>query len=531
MPFPVFDLAPVWNCFPQSQVEDIEIRAYDIERHLPNGYVIYRGGVEAILGQSRIVTDTLIIRDAPEGAEPIDVQDGTSTYRLGNHEARAIGAVRLIDPDGTIQASDLWVTWAPDLPPSAPTAKASNFNVTVGKFDLSATSATRIGLKWNLSEVVATTDKGKRPLYSLKMDQLLVDPGRSGTAKGLSISLFGAKLPKIPSTSFSLDRRARATRIPQLSYRQRDGFGVAWDGNFLSGDQRLLTTSISSFPKLPPTFVTTYSNSRIPYERSVANQFLVQSDLGERNQYSYFGNIYISDIEAQSEFLAAPRDTFQIATTFNVSTFGRRSDFQKLYSKPIEVLHERGGMTSGYSYLTQWRAGLFQENGNTAVARGLITGAVSVPAKQSGRLFSSLRFDGGTRIDSGGYSWIGGEAGVSYEPRENTRLSVGVYGYRSFGNALYDADLFNSDQGVSLRTDIFGKATKVSLMWRYDPTQGWFDRQFRFSQVMGPIEPVIIYRQNPNEYQFGLRFRMDEVLNLLQNRSGGRANKPTKIRP
>ncbi|MDH4389613.1 MAG: hypothetical protein QE269_12900, partial [Fimbriimonas sp.] len=135
------------------------------------------------------------------------------------------------------------------------------------------------------------------------------------------------------------------------------------------------------------------------------------------------------------------------------------------------------------------------------------------------------------RMDAGRYSWFGGEAGLSYEPKENTRLSVGVYGYRSFGRALYDADLFNSDQGISLRGDIYGNATKISMLWRYDPSQGWFDRQFRISQVMGPVEPVIIYRQNPNEYQFGLRFRMDQVLGLLLNRSGGRNAKSTKIRP
>ena len=531
MPFPIFDLAPVWTCYQQSQVEDIYIRAYDFVEDKEKGYLIYRGGVEAEFGPTRIVTDTLIVRKSNKDPKPLLITEGAESYSLGPDEAKAVGAVRIIDPDGTIEASDLWVTWAPELPKGSSTARASNFKVSIGNFFLSAKEATRIGAKWDLANVQATTDKGSRPLYSLKMDHLLVDPGRKGTAKGLAISLFGAKLPKIPSTSFSLDRRARATRIPQLSYRQRDGFGIAWDGNFLSGDQRLLTTSISSFPKLPPTFVTTYSNSRIPYEKSVANQFQVQSDIGERNPFSFFNNIYVSDLEGQNDFISAARDTFQLATSFNVSTFGRQSDLQTLYSKPFEAIQERSGTSNGYSYLTQFRAGLFQEGSSKPVGRGLITGVIAPPIKNSGRLYSSFRIDGGTHIDSGMYSWFGGEAGVSYEPKENTRLSVGVYGYKTFGNALFDADLFNSNQGVSLRGDIFGKATKVSLMWRYDPTQGWFDRQFRISQVMGPVEPVIIYRQNPNEYQFGLRFRMDQVLGLLQNRSTGRANKPTKIRP
>jgi hypothetical protein len=531
MAFPAFDLAPMWNCIQQSQVEDIEIRAYDIERHLPNGYIIYRGGVEAILGVTRIVTDTLIVRDAPEGAEPVDVKDGDQIYRLANHEARAIGAIKIVDPDGTIQASDLWVTWAKNLPKDAPTARAKSFKVEIGKFLMNAEEATRRGTSWDLSNVRATTDKSSRPIYSLSMDRLLIEPGRQGTGKGVAISLLGTKLPKIPSMAFSLDRRARATRIPQLSYRQRDGFGVAWDGNFLSGDQSLVTTSISSFPRLPPTFVTTFSTSRIPYEKSIQNQFQTQSDLGERNPFSFFGNIYMADIEAQNSFQSAPRDTFQVATTFNVGTFGRRSDLREVYSKPIEVLQEKTGQRDGYTFATQLRAGLFQEGGDKPVGRGLISGAISPAYKQSGRMISSLRLDGGVRMDAGRYSWFGGEVGLSYEPRENTRLSVGVYGYRSFGRPLYDADLFNSDQGISLRGDIFGNATKISMLWRYDPSQGWFDRQFRISQVMGPIEPVIIYRQNPNEYQFGLRFRMDQVLGLLLNRSGGRNTKPTKIRP
>ena len=159
MPFPIFDLAPVWNCIQQNQVDDIEIRAYDIERRLSNGYVIYRGGVEAILGPTRIVTDTLIVREAPEGAEPIEVQDGETTYRLGNHEARAIGAIQIIDPDGTIQASDLWITWQKDLPKGAPSARATGFKVEIGKFLMDAELAVRTGTSWDLTRVRATTDK------------------------------------------------------------------------------------------------------------------------------------------------------------------------------------------------------------------------------------------------------------------------------------------------------------------------------------------------------------------------------------
>lgn len=515
----------------QSQVEDLVIRAYDVERDLSNGYIIYRGGVEAQLGPTKIYTDTLIVRDAPDGTKPVSVTDGAATYSLANHEAKAVGAVRLVDPDGIIEASDLWVTWEKDLPNGAATARAKGFKLSIGSLRLEAEEATRMGARWDLARVRGTTDKGSRPLYAISMDHLILDPGKSGKGKGVTMSLLGNKLPKIPSMSFSLDRRARATRIPQLSYRQRDGFGIAWDGNFLSGDQRLLTTSISSFPKLPPTFVTTYSFSRVPYEKSVANQFQVQSDLADRSPFSYFANIYMSDIEAQSEMMGAQRDTFQIATTFNVSTFGRKSDLQKLYSKPIEAIHEKSGKVGSSAYMTQWRAGFFQEGGEKPISRATFTAAISPPTRQTGRLISGIRFDGGAHIDAGGYSWLGGEAGMSYEPKENFRLSAGVYGYHSFGRPLYDADLFTSNQGLALRGDIYGKATKVSLLWRYDPSQGWFDRQFRISQVMGPVEPVIIYRQNPNEYQFGLRFRIDQLVDLLQNRSIGRGQKPTKIRP
>ena len=531
MPFPLFDLAPVWMCVQQSQVEEIEIRAYDVAIDYKDGYTIYRGGVEAILGQTRLVTDTLIVRDSDTPVRSREIIDGTSRYELGNHEARAVGSVQIIDPDGTIQATDLWVSWDSERPTTEPSATARGLKVEIGSFQLEAEEAVRLGAKWEMKRVRGTTDKGPRPLYSLSMDQLSVDPGRRGTGRGVTISLLGAKLPKISSMAFSLDRRARATRIPQVSYRQRDGFGVAWDGNFLIGDQKLVTTSISAFPKLAPTFVSTFSFSGIPYEQSVQNQFQVQSDIGDRNPFSFFGNIYISDIEDQAGFLGAPRNTTQLSSSFNIQSFGRQSDFLKTYSKPIEAVQERSGTKDGLSYMTQLRAGMFQEGSGTSIGRGLLTGSVSTPARQNGRMFSTTRLDAGMRLDSGRYSWFGGEAGVSYEPRENTRLSVGVYGYRSFGMPLYDADLFNSNQGVSLRSDVFGKATKVSLIWRYDPTQGWFDRQFRISQVMGPIEPVIIYRQNPNEYQIGLRFRMDQVLGLLQNRSGGRGAKPTKIRP
>lgn len=536
MPIPHFHLAKAYIPIPQAASEEVVILRYkeaDIDRR--TGYGIYRGGVEVLFGPTRLVTDTLIIRDSETALDDSAVKDGEREFRLKNHEAVAVGKVQIIDPDGTIEARDLWYTWdeATTSNPKAPVAKASDFLIQVGRARIFAQNAEKDSTGWKLRQVSATTDNTRKPAYEFKLDSLDITPGKAGVARGVQFKLFGGALPKIPSLTFSLDRRVRATRPPQLTYRQQGGLGVAWDGNFLFGDQRVLSASASAFPGLLPAINVSYTLSETPAEKSANNQFTTASDFGERQAFSYFENIYAGEVEFQNAMLGFDRKTTQIAVSSGIGTFGRKSDLKNFYTKPLELVHERSGYLNGSksAFFYQGRVQSVSEDGGAFYGRLRLTGGVVSEPRWNGRLLTTMRLDGGVLADVNGFGWAGGEIGASYEPRENFRLSAGVYGYETFGTPLFVGDRFVSNQGLSLRGDLYGKATKISMMWRYDPAQGWFDRQFRISQVFGPVEPVIIYRANPNEYQFGLRFRIDELLDLAIQRSANRSKKSTKIRP
>jgi hypothetical protein len=515
----------------QNAADDILILSYDQVVDAKNGYAIFKGGVVAKYGVTTLKTDTLVVRDVEETSSAISVTDGSRTFMLGAKEAHAFGSVELIDPDGTIKAEDLWFTWSQTAKrdPKNVIGRAKGFYMRVGALWMKAETAEQTSLGWNLKKISASTCNLKTPLYEVTAKELNITPGKRGSLRHVRIGLLGQKLPDIPVLSFSLDRRTRSTRLPQLSYRQRDGFGVAWNGNVVVDDSRQYNGFVNAFPKLKPVYSIYYSETKIPAEKAGFAQFIPIDDLGERALYSPYESIYTTRPEDAKGFLNTPRNAVTFGTLFNVGTFGRQSDLVNTYSKPIEAVLEKGGPAfNGWSYLSQVRGMVISEDGGDQYARGTFTTSMMPPLLIKGRLVGSLRIDSGLRVSSQSSGWFGGEIGLSYKAKENLRFSVGAYGFKPFGTTLFNSDRFVSDQGYVFRTDLEGSATKVSLMWRYDPTQGWFDRQMRISQVIGCLEPVFIYRGNPNEYQIGIRFRIDEALALLQQRKVNRDKEPKK---
>lgn len=515
--------------------EAITVLSFDKSIDRLTGVTIFRGGVTAKYGVSIIKTDTLVVRRGDPSEPPIEIEVEGRKITLKPEEAYALGKIELEDPDVQLQASEIWISLAPLSDPNQEQARVQSLVARVGNLNIRATAATKTLNGWLLKNAEASTCRQKTPSLAMSVESVLIQPGKKAHLRGIRPKIFGRTIARIPSSSITLDRRTQGQRIPSINFTQQFGWGIQWQAVRELGTQAQLSGFLNSAEKIRPTFGFTYGFSRVRPEEAGFAQFVPQSDFGERTILGFFETIYSSRIEDQAGIYAQKRENFSFSTSANVGTFGRQSDFRDVYTKPFEVALETGGpIGNGWGYISQSRAMAISQNGGRTYARGLVSGSALAPVHRHGNLISSIRFDGGIRLDQQGSAWFGAEAGISYQANSFSRLSLGLYGFENFGQTLFTGDNFISNQGAVIRTDFgigTGGATNLSLMWRYDPAKGWFDRQYRFSQVMGCIEPLVVYRENPNMYQFGLSFRLDSALNVLQQRQPNRARNSRKPIP
>jgi hypothetical protein len=503
----------------QTKNQQVEIEYKDLELDAETGIATYRGGVVVRFKSMILKTETLVLRDTDSGPETVDFRDGSRTLSLKRKEAYAIGKVEISDPDINLSVSEVWFSFDEKNKPTDSVARAKNFYSKVDTAWIRAESAELIGSVWFLKNLSFSTSDRKNPYYQVNARELVFEPGKKGTARRVRFEILGSSLPTIPSATFSLDQRRRATQLPQLSVRQREGIGFSWGGNFELGPNEQLTTNVASFPRIIPTYDLQVAFSRVPARESGFNQLRSMDDFGERSMFSYFGNIFVNSIQNPKEIMDVKRNLFTVGTAVNVGTFGRTTDFQKTYTRFFDAVLERGGKQGNWATFFQTRAQYVGEQGGDRTPRLATTASFASPISEYGRLKIGARFDVAGFLDRNNHAWFGGEGGISYSANRFLDLSIGAYGYQNLGTPFFAGDQFQSNQGLVLRSDIKGKATNFSILFRYDPSQGWFDRQYRFTQVVGPVEPVIIYRASPNFYQIGLNFRIDNILGILQNRS------------
>ena len=128
------------------------------------------------------------------------------------------------------------------------------------------------------------------------------------------------------------------------------------------------------------------------------------------------------------------------------------------------------------------------------------------------------------RVDTAGYlggsefGWTRGVLGVNLEPNAMVRLSAGAYGSVQYGTPRFQFDRLIGEHGLEIRGDFDFGATRFSYLQKYDTKLKWYDREYLVSQVAGPFEPYILYRKFPQTYTVGIRFRMDDLVDIVSNR-------------
>ena len=501
--------------------EGLEVFSRQTEFDSVHGYAIFRGGVRAKFGATILTTDELIVRDGTESDPPETVEVAGRNLSLRAKEAFAIGKVNVVDPDGSIQASNLWFTWDKNRisNPNEVTRVADLVEIRLGTAHIKADSMKMSLESWDFTKVAFWTGNWRTPLFRFDASSLHIVPERIGMAKDMKLSLLGLQLPNISRYTFSLDPRHQGFNLPLIGFRQGAGIGTSWVSSFAITDSSSIAASLAAYPSVQPTYSLSYSKSFVPKDNVGIGQFSISNQFGERSQFSFLTNIYWDSFSSAFDSMQVPKSLFSVNSTFNNETVDRATDRITNYSLPLEIGLEQGGPLGKWAYLLQIKASRIVEAGDKSATRLALQGSTYFPMYSRGKLKAGSRIDAAARLDASSSGFIGAESGFSYDLGNELSFSSGAYGYKNVGTPLFAGDNFQTNQGYVVRGDWLGASTNISVMFRYDPTKGWFDKEYRLTQVAGPLEPVLVYRQSPRQYVLGIRFRTQDISKILKRRT------------
>ena len=178
----------------------LEVLSYQTEVDTVYGYVIFKGGVRAKYGKSILTADELIVRDGVVTDPAVRVEEAGQVIMLRPKEAYAIGKVKVTDPDGSIQASNLWFTWdkARTENPNEISRIANLVEIQIGSGHIKADSMKLSSESWDFSKVSFWTSNWKTPLFRFDANSLHIVPDKVGVARGMKLTLLGIPFPTFP---------------------------------------------------------------------------------------------------------------------------------------------------------------------------------------------------------------------------------------------------------------------------------------------------------------------------------------------
>ncbi|CAN5661218.1 hypothetical protein BH11ARM2_BH11ARM2_16790 [soil metagenome] len=426
--------------------------------------------------------------------------------------AKASGNVLIVDPEGTIQATDVDLKWAE----GSRRATARDVHIQIAGARLQAKSAELTDALWVFSDIDGTTCRNNTPLYSIHSPRLEIVPGKSGRVIHPRVSLFGKSLLTLPTQKFNLDSRVKGIRFPNIAYRRDQGLGVAWSGQFLLNEQTAGGFDFGAFRGGYPTYSLGVSKSYVPAEKTTA-LITPRDDLGDRFNLGYFDDIELDNPETGYGLLSNRRSTLALLSQFNRGASIGPSYLS--YSKPVEFVYEGGGNVRGLGTLGQIRVQNIRNQDSRAVNRVSLGGTALSRVIPVGRGIGALgTLDAQGWLGGNNHGWARGSAGLVYQPaRELTLGAAGFYG-KEVGQTDFPADSLYTQTGYSLRADLKLGGFRGRYMVRYDTRLKWFDREYSVNQVFGCLEAFLIYRQYPQNYQIGVTLRVDQFVGVLTRR-------------
>ena len=469
--------------------DNVVIYAMRAKRDLLTGVTTFSGQVRILYGPTTITADS------------VEVSEKEQT-------ARALGQILVTDPEGTVVAEELQMSFLP----GAESASFRALKADIAGARISADRATLTKGRWEFEGINGTTSRDHPPLFSVSGSKLVITPGTRGTVQKPSLSFFGQKVITLPKYSFNLDKRVPGIGLPSISYRQDQGIGITWEAAVLLGSQTALGAGFAAFNHSYPSFGIQVSRSFIGKKGSEAS-IVPKDELSERFSYSWFENAQNDRPSSEVNYLSRPRSTVGLGSQWNRGTSRVSGD---RFSKAFDLAYETSGTAGRWIGMGQLRAQSISRQGNPFVNRTIFFGTLAYEPQVIGKDLALFeRIDVASYAGGNSFGWARGGVGLAYTPRPE--LAFGVFGISGSnrGTADFQADQLQYPDGLNFRADLNLKATKISVLSRLDPKQGWIDRQLLISQAMGPFEVFIFSRKVPREYRLGVKLRVDQFVDVL----------------
>jgi hypothetical protein len=465
-------------------------KSIDLDRQV----VTFTGGVRATYGPTVVVADRLVLFLADDA-----------------RRAQASGDVRLEDPLGQIEAASLSFSWLEG------TGEA--IGARVEAFDALVTAA-RIAVspgRWELFDARAAICLRGPELVDVRAPRLVVEPGRSARAERPHIRLFGQRVLSLPRASLNLDRRAPGLRLPSISHEAGIGLGVGWSAGFFVDRQTVVSGQFGFFPGEYPRLGAMVSRSFADAEEA-RTPLAPRSEFRERFDYGYFNHVAVRSPADERLLVGGARRTVSLGTSWSERSPGLLGE--EVFDKPLEAVLEFGESRGGTGILAQARLQDIRRRGGPQTVRTVLMGTGALRPIPLGRDIAAVaRLDAAAFLGGSAFGWGRSELGVVYAPISQVRLGAAyIRGFES-GKSLFLSDRLFSRDAYHVRADFDFGRTRLSFLNKYDFERGrWYDREFALRQVVGCLEPFVIYRQFPEEYRFGVRLRLDDLFDSLDRR-------------
>jgi hypothetical protein len=464
--------------------------------YLEESKVVFGGGVKATYGVTTLTADRLTIYYSPPGENGI-----------------AEGNVRILDPEGTIDADRLQFNWRNR------TGEASRVRVDVYPMLLEAQTLKVQPGQWDLTNVKIMQCGGRPALVEMWSPAVTIRPGRNSVAKELRVSILGQRVATLRRHEVSLDRKNEGIKLPSVSIRRGAGLGITWQNGVPLTNSTYTDLRFSAFPERRPSASLTVSRSFLDPD-NVQTLLTPRSDIAELFNFGYLENINVESPERERDSLSKMRATVSVGSVMNAGVPGRPT--RDSVTKPWEIVTEVGGVKSGMPQFHQIRLQNIYEVGGKAETRLIALSTVKSPDfRVAPEITASVRGDGRLFFNqNGGQAGWGRVIGeMIWRPNAQFRLAAGYALGANSGDFAFGLDALPREESLHIRSDLLLGPTRINILAKYDPRRSsWFDHELAIYQIAGCFEPYYIFRSDIGTSSFGVRFRVFEAFDRLKDR-------------
>lgn len=443
------------------------------------------------------------------------------------------GKVSIVDPFGYFKASDFKWNWENGA------VSAQDIGVRLHPVRGSAKKVTLDNQQYFFEDLNASFLAGNFSVFQTSARDMTLRSDDTGVIHGLSARLLGIPIARIKE--IQLDYRGNKAsgspaksllqRIQELSFytqflrppsigRSNGQVSYGYSNTITVGNlyQLGIDFKAARHKLFQNEYTFNYNLSKKQgSDPSVLNESTVREDFTD----GFVENVDVRNYRDDLAFYRQPRSTILANSSFNVP-YGLPDGESDLLSKPYLVGYEFGGPINRLEGIFQVRYERVQSRNFGDQSR---TGALGSIAVWGSKLMDGLNLY--TKIDASG-NFPNGDKGYGFvRPRVDLvarflpwlRVSGAFTNTHDFGSPFIPFDAVIAGNEIHARLDILAGPLQISYGNRYAfSNKKWYRAQIFVSQVIGAFEPFVMYDQYLNALNFGVYFRLDDIVNEFRQR-------------